>query len=138
MIGDNDAILKEVFNMNPITQLWAKIGIYAILKHKLSKFIKLVEITRVLRSMEDECCFSMVVIIKNKIRKHLTCHLDLCTWFCAQWFYAIANFPFEKAINLEANTKWWYYVHSWNYMLLFKWQLHFILQVLGCGTVHCS
>ncbi len=79
MIGDNEAILKEVSNTNPITQLWAKIGTYAILKHKLSKFIKLVEITHVLGSMEDECCFSIVVFIKNKIRKHLTCHLDLCT-----------------------------------------------------------
>ncbi len=79
MIGDNETILKEVSNVNPITQLWAKIGIYAILKHKLLKFIKLFERTRVLGSMEDECCFSIVVFIKNKIRKHLTCHLDLCS-----------------------------------------------------------
>jgi hypothetical protein len=97
------------------------------------KFIKLVEITHVLGSMEDECCFSIVVFIKNKIRKHLTCHLDLCTWLCA-----IANFPFEKAINLQANTKWWYYVDSWNHMLHFEWQLHFIFQALGCGTLHFS
>jgi hypothetical protein len=57
MTRDNEAILKEIFNVNPITQLWDKIGIYAILKHKLSKFIKLFEITRVLGSMEDECYF---------------------------------------------------------------------------------
>ncbi len=138
MIRDNEAILKEVSNMNPITQLWAKIGIYAILKHKLLKFIKLLEITRVLASMEDKCCFSIVVFIKNNIRKHFTCHLDLCNWFYALWFFAIANFPFEKAINLQANTKWWYYVDFWNHIFLFEWQLHFTFQVLGCATLHCS
>jgi hypothetical protein len=46
-----------------------------------------------------------MAFMKNKFRNHLTGHLDLCTWFFAQQFYMIGNFPFEDAITKWKDTK---------------------------------
>ncbi len=57
MVVNNKIIMKNNFAMNLIIQLWAKLNSFAILKNKLSKFIKIFEITcvQVIGFVEDEC-----------------------------------------------------------------------------------
>ncbi len=61
VIADIESVLKKVSNVNPMTQLWAKIS-SIIFKLKLLEFIKLVEIAcvQVLGFMEVEHCFSIL------------------------------------------------------------------------------
>lgn len=82
MVANNESMLKEVLDKNSITWLWTKISSSPILNIKLLKFIKLAKITcvQVLGFVEDEKSLSTMVFIKNKLRNHLLCHLDLCTW----------------------------------------------------------
>jgi hypothetical protein len=76
MVVNSEAVMKEESFVNPIIQLWTKINSSSILKCKLSKFIKLAEIAcvQVLRFVENEHCFLVVAIMKNKLRNCLTCH----------------------------------------------------------------
>lgn len=62
VIANIESILKKVSNVNPMTQLWAKINSSTIFKLKLLEFIKLAEITcvQVLGPMEVEHCFSIL------------------------------------------------------------------------------
>jgi hypothetical protein len=70
MATNSESVLKEVSKKNLVTRLWAKITSSPILNIKLSKFIKLAEIScvQVLGSIKDEQCFLVVVFIKNKLR----------------------------------------------------------------------
>jgi hypothetical protein len=81
MIVNIELIMKENFDVNLVTWLWANIGSSYILKHKLSKCMKLSKIScvQVLGSMKDEQCFSTMAFRKNKLKNHLITHLDLCT-----------------------------------------------------------
>jgi len=44
MATNSELVLKKVFDVKPMTRLWVNISSFTILKLKLSKFIKLVEI----------------------------------------------------------------------------------------------
>jgi hypothetical protein len=103
---NNKATMKENSLVNLIIQLWAKHS-YVIFKHKLLEFIKFAKITcvQVLKFMKDEHCFIVVAFIKNKLKYCFTCYLDMCTWFYAQYFSMIENFPFKKVITLWKDTK---------------------------------
>jgi hypothetical protein len=80
MVINNESFVSKVFNVNLVAKLWLKINFFTIFKHKLLKFIKLAKITfdQLLGSMEDEWCFSIMAFMKNKLKNHLTAHLDLC------------------------------------------------------------
>jgi hypothetical protein len=60
--------------------MWLKIQSFTLLVLKLSKYIKVVEITmvQILGSIEDERTFSNLVFMKSKLHKKLTTHLNLC------------------------------------------------------------
>ncbi len=100
MVTNSEVVMKEDSLVNLVTRLWTEINSSSILKCKLSKFIKLVKIAcvLVLRFVKDECYFSTMSFIKNKLKNCLTCHLDLCICFYAQQFYNIENFHFEEAM----------------------------------------
>jgi hypothetical protein len=53
---NNEQIMKEKSLVNLVMRLWTKISSFLILKHKLSKFMKLIEIThvQVLGFVKDE------------------------------------------------------------------------------------
>jgi hypothetical protein len=57
MVVNNKIIMKKYIPMNLIIQPWAKLNSFAILRNKLSNFIKIFEITcvRVIGFVEDEC-----------------------------------------------------------------------------------
>jgi len=107
MTTNGEASMKENFRMNLVTQLWAKLNSYAILKHKLLEFIKLAKTlcVQVFNFVEDEDCFLIMAFIKTKLRGIASCYLDLCIQFYAQCFYMIENVPFEEAINQCKDTK---------------------------------
>jgi hypothetical protein len=115
MITNGEASMKENFCMNLVTQLWAKLSSYAILKHKLLEFIKLAKTlcAQVFNFVEDEDCFLAMAFIKTKSRGIASCHLDLCIQFYAQCFYMIENVPFEEAINQCKDMKACYYIQCW-------------------------
>ncbi len=107
MTTNNEQIMREKSLVNHIMRLWTKISSFFILKHKLSKFMMLVEIAcvQVLGFVEDEQCIFAVAFMKNKLRNRLTCHMGMCTRFFAQQFYTIGNFPFEDSITKWKDTK---------------------------------
>lgn len=70
MITNYKLIIKDKFDVNPISCSWTKIRFSSILKHKLLEFMKLAKITcvQVFGSIEDEQCFSKRTFMKNKLR----------------------------------------------------------------------
>jgi hypothetical protein len=73
--------MKENFDVNLVTWLWANIGSSSTFKHKLSKCMNLTKIScvQVLGSTKDEQCSSTMAFMTNKSKNHLITHLDLCT-----------------------------------------------------------
>jgi hypothetical protein len=79
MKNNNHDALHPLLNYNPTIKLLGCLTLNAIIVEKLSKFMKLVEVTivLVLRSSVDKRSFSMINFTKSKFRNHLTTHLDL-------------------------------------------------------------
>ncbi len=103
-----EAILQEENNKNLMTRLWCKITANPILNHKLSKFMKLVEIviTQVFNLVEDECTFNTISFMKNRLQNRFNIHLDLCTHSFSQRFFTLQNFHYDQAI-----AKWQGKIH---------------------------
>jgi hypothetical protein len=95
-----EAILREENNLNLMIRLWCKITTNPILNHKLSKFMKLVEIVivQVFNLVEDECTFNTISFMKNRLQKRLNIHLDLYTHSFSQWFFTLQSFHYDQAI----------------------------------------
>jgi hypothetical protein len=66
----------------------------------MSKYIKLAKIVvvQVFCYVEDEWCFSSLNMMKNKLRKMLTMHLDVVIWMFAQKSYTLKKFPYDCTI----------------------------------------
>jgi len=81
---------------NPTSWLWQRLQSSGILKERHSEFLKLVEISIVitLGSMKDEWTFSTLAYIKNKLKIHLTMHLDMVIKMYAQKLYSLGTFSF--------------------------------------------
>lgn len=97
MLHQSKAILWEENEFNPLIRIWCKIFTSAILNHKISKFIKLVEIVtlQVLGFVEDECTFNTINFMKARLGNQLNPHMDFCTKFYNQQFFIIQNFSYE-------------------------------------------
>jgi hypothetical protein len=92
IMGHNsDPILREENDLNPFIRMWCKVSGSPFLKHKLSEFIKLAEITiiLVLVFVKDECTFNIMAFMKTKLHNQLSTHLDLCTRFHTQHFFIL-------------------------------------------------
>jgi hypothetical protein len=79
MKNNNHDALHPLLNYNPTTKLWGCLTLNAIMVEKLSKFMKLVEITivMIIGNTIDKRSFSMISFTKFKFRNRLTTHLDL-------------------------------------------------------------
>jgi hypothetical protein len=53
----------------------------------------------VLGSVEDECTFSNVAFLKNRLQNRLTDHLGLCTTMFAQKHFTLCTMPYKEAVN---------------------------------------
>jgi hypothetical protein len=69
MINNVKLAMQKPFVVNPITKLWKTLTSFLILKNKLLKYIKLVElaIVKVIGSIEDEHYFFMLTFMKIKL-----------------------------------------------------------------------
>jgi hypothetical protein len=78
-----------------------EVGSNGILKERLSKFLKLVEISIAitLGSIEDKQTFSTLSYIKDKLRNYLIVYLDMVIRMYAQKIYYLSTFPFYIAIR---------------------------------------
>jgi len=67
------------FSCNPTFELWQRLGSSGIPKEMLLEFLKLVEISIMitLGSIKDEWTFLTLTYINNKLKNHLTIHLDM-------------------------------------------------------------
>ena len=85
--------------LNPLTRLWRRLEASRLLRHKLSEYLKVVELVviTVLGSVKDERTFSTLPFMKNKLRNRLSVHLPLVMAVHAQEHYHLENFPFNKA-----------------------------------------
>ena len=87
--------------LNPFTHLWHRLEAFGLLRHKLSEYLKIVEVAvvAVLRSVEDKRTFNMLSYMKNKLRNHLNVHLPLVVSIHVQEFYTLMNFPYNAAYD---------------------------------------
>jgi hypothetical protein len=95
-----EAMMRESKDVNLVTHMWLKIQSSTFLVHKLSEYMKVVEITMVmvLGSIEDVKTFNNLAFMKNKLCNWLTTHLDLCVRMFTQNVYTITNFPYDATI----------------------------------------
>jgi hypothetical protein len=66
--------MGEPFDKNHVTKMWVIINNNTLLTKRLSEFLKLAKI--VLRYVEDECTFSMLAFMKDKLHNRLEPNLD--------------------------------------------------------------
>jgi hypothetical protein len=91
----------DVTIVNPLTKLWRVVDTSSMLRHGMSKYLKLVEITTVLvlGNVEDERTFSTLSFMKDKLQNRLQTHLSLVVSMHMQNFYDINTFPYEHAYH---------------------------------------
>jgi hypothetical protein len=70
MQSTNEGARKPSHDCNPNSQMWKRFAFSVILKDKISKYFKLVElaIVVVLGSVEDDCTFFIIIFMKSKLR----------------------------------------------------------------------
>jgi hypothetical protein len=70
MLANFVAKMKPPLDCNPCSRMWALLNINQIICSKLSKWLKLVELSMamVLGSMENDKCFSNLSFMKRKLR----------------------------------------------------------------------
>jgi hypothetical protein len=89
--------------VNPITRLWRMIHASQLLAHSFLKYLKLVKVAMIMHvfgSIENECCFSLVSFLKNKLHNHLNPHLELLVVMYYQKFFTLENFPCQANYDL--------------------------------------
>jgi hypothetical protein len=81
MKNNSKATMIELQPLNPRHRLVEAIDHLPNCCAKMSKYIKLAEIVimQVFGYVENEWCFSLLDIMKRKLRKRLTMHLDVCS-----------------------------------------------------------
>jgi len=106
MKGNCHAAMQGDLPLNPLTRLWRRIEANGLLRHKLSEYMKVVElaVVTVLGSVEDERTFSTLSFMKNKLRNRLSTHLPLVVGMHAQEFYGLDDFPYDAAYDEWKNS----------------------------------
>ncbi len=101
MLANFVAVMKLPLDCNLCSRMWALLTTNQIIFSKLSKCLKLVELSMVvvLGKVEDENYFSNLFFMKSKLRNQLTTHLDLVVQIYAYNFYTMETFPFIVAIK---------------------------------------
>jgi hypothetical protein len=71
-------VMNELCDKNLVSKMWVTINNNTLLTKWLSEFLKLAKIVMVsiLGFVEDECTFSMLTFMKNKLHNRLEPNLD--------------------------------------------------------------
>ncbi len=106
--------MPKPFVVNPITKLWKTLISFLILKNKLLKYVKLVElaIVKVIGSIEDEHYFSMLTFMKTKLWNRLTMHLELVICMLKKSCCLCRTFLLEQLSKIWKDNIIWYGVKS--------------------------
>jgi len=101
MLANFVVAMKPPLDYNPHSKMWTLLTTNQIICSKLSKWLKLVELSMamVLGSMEDDMCFFHMFFTRSKLKNQLTIHSDLMVWMYAQGFYTMETSPFIAAIK---------------------------------------
>jgi hypothetical protein len=99
MVHNVKPILCEDNELNPINRLWSIFFMFAILTHKLSEYMKLVEIAivQVFSFVENKHTFNIVSFM-NKLWNRLSIHLDLCIKFIMSNFLHFRIFLMNRPL----------------------------------------
>ena len=108
MKSNCDGAMMGDLSLNLLTHLWHRLEASGLLRHKLSEYLKIVElaVVVVLGSIENEHTFSTLSFMKNKLRNRLNVHLPLVVAMHAQEFYTLTDFPYNAAYdNSKKNVR---------------------------------
>ncbi len=94
MKSNSKVAMEPPFDLNPLTHIWKTINASWVLTHSFLEYFKLAEIAiaHVLGSVKDECCFSSLAFLKNKLWATLDPHLPLVVGMYNQKFYILKTF----------------------------------------------
>ena len=101
--------------VNPVTKLWHRLDANLALSMSFPEYIKLVQIALIhlLGSIEDECAFSSVTLLKNKIQNRLDGeHLNLVVRMYNQLVYSLTLFPYEDYFKQWLRSYEFHYINT--------------------------
>jgi hypothetical protein len=95
MMSNVATTMKTLINCNPFSKTSALLVNNQIISHKLSKWLKFINLftVMILGSVKDEMCFFTISFIKNNLRNQIATHLNLVLCMYAQTNYSLDNFP---------------------------------------------
>jgi hypothetical protein len=87
----NATCVAPPFDLNLLTKMWHLVTTFRVFLSSFSKYVKLVELAmvQIIGSVEDEKCFSILALMKSKLRNMLTTHLTLVVCMFTQQFYRL-------------------------------------------------
>ena len=87
--------------VNPLTKLWRVLDANSSLGKNFGEYVKLAQIAmiHVLGSVEDECTFSALNFLKDRLRNRLDKHLGVVVGMHAQSVYSLRNFPYDDCFK---------------------------------------
>ncbi len=93
--------MDQPMDVNPVSRLWKKLFLNALLCVQLVEFIKVAKlvVVQIMGSGEDENTFSTLTFMKTKLYNRLCEQLVLVVCMFAQPFYIINTFPYDVAIT---------------------------------------
>ena len=94
-------MLRKPVTINPVTRLWQILDANSYLRHSLSKYIIIAEISivMVMGFVQDERTFSTVSFMNPKLRNCLGKHLSMAVGFKSQKFYTLEDFLYNAAYD---------------------------------------
>ncbi len=94
MTNTFESTMTKVNDLNPMTKFWCEILTCAILKYKMSKYIRLVEVAcvQVLGLVENKCTFNTFSFLKNKFFSNLDIYLNMHIEFLQH----LGEFPLQQ------------------------------------------
>jgi hypothetical protein len=94
--------MEPPFDTNPLMKLWRTLDANRALVAQFPEYLKLAQIgmVHVLGSVEDECVFSSLTFLKDKLRNRLSAdHLGIVIGMHAQNVYTLENFPYDTCFQ---------------------------------------
>jgi len=99
--------MEPTFLVNLLTKLWRTLDGNSALANTFNQYVKLAEIAiiHVLGFVEDECCFSALNFLKNKVKNRLDANLAVVIGMKAQQVYTLSTFPYKECFQEWLKSK---------------------------------
>ena len=112
MVSNAMYAMEPPFNTNPFMKLWRSLDANTALVAQFPKYLKLAQLAmvHVLGSVEDECVFSLLTFLKDKLRNRLsTDHLGIVIGMHAQNVFTLENFLYDTCFQSWVQLAKYYY-----------------------------